>query len=280
MNSSLCIADIKLNICHDETIQYESSFIPFITKSEQFDWSFQYVVSKNLTDSGEVIYDSPDYMVFQEQNVIHVFKERETERSYAMSKIDQKQKVVTVKYLDEYKKYLSEMGNSFYHSQWEKVFLLENRLLMHASCIDTEYGGILFSGPSGIGKSTQSDLWIEYEDARLINGDRPILWKDNGTWFAYGSPYAGSSKCHLNERTTIRCIVLLKQGKENRIRKISIREALQSVYKNLTVYTWDKEFVEKAFDLAMELVNDIPVYELSCLPDFGAVKTLKDVLEG
>ncbi|WP_370839368.1 hypothetical protein [Intestinibacter bartlettii] len=32
--------------------------------------------------------------------------------------------------------------------------------------------GILFSAPSGTGKSTQADLWEKYENAEIINGDR------------------------------------------------------------------------------------------------------------
>ena len=78
---------------------------------------------------------------------------------------------------------------------WNKT----NDLCMHA-LIETAYGGILFSGVSGAGKTTQAELWMQWEQARQINGDRPILVsKVIREWLGCGSPYAGSSECYINE---------------------------------------------------------------------------------
>ena len=46
-------------------------------------------------------------------------------------------------------------------------------LVLHSSYIVTrQEQGILFSGPSGIGKSTQAALWQRYAGAEIVNGDR------------------------------------------------------------------------------------------------------------
>lgn len=46
-------------------------------------------------------------------------------------------------------------------------------LVLHSAYIVTRQGeGILFSGPSGIGKSTQAALWQRYGAAQTVNGDR------------------------------------------------------------------------------------------------------------
>ena len=49
---------------------------------------------------------------------------------------------------------------------------------------------ILFSAPSGTGKSTQADLWQKYvRGVEIINGDRAIIGiEDNGVK-AYGLPF-------------------------------------------------------------------------------------------
>ena len=139
-------------------------------------------------------------------------------------------------------------------------------------------GGILFSGASGIGKSTQGELWCNYENAKLINGDRPVLYKNKSTWIAYGSPYAGSSKCHLNEYTEIRAIVMLAQAERCAIRLLAPVEAFTNVFAQTTVGAWNPENVRIACALTEQLISDIPVYELECTPDRNAVDLLKETL--
>ena len=72
--------------------------------------------------------------------------------------------------------------------------LLEHRAFqLHASVIDWQGQGILFSAPSGTGKSTQADLWQTHAGATILNGDRAVIrWLDS-QYRVYGSPYAGSS---------------------------------------------------------------------------------------
>ena len=54
----------------------------------------------------------------------------------------------------------------------ETLLLKYDGLLLHSSFIRWRGEGILFSAPSGTGKSTQADLWVKYEDAEILNGDR------------------------------------------------------------------------------------------------------------
>ena len=51
------------------------------------------------------------------------------------------------------------------------IFADAGMLVLHSAYIVTRTGeGILFSGPSGIGKSTQAALWERFAGARTING--------------------------------------------------------------------------------------------------------------
>lgn len=71
-------------------------------------------------------------------------------------------------------------------------------LVLHSSYIVTrQEQGILFSGPSGIGKSTQAALWQRYAGAEIVNGDRALVRPDTGT--VSGVFYAGTSG-HQPER--------------------------------------------------------------------------------
>lgn len=198
---------------------------------------------------------------------------------YAFSRVDLDQSRVTVKYLHNALKHISHSRGAFFHIRWEELLLYKKRLILHACCIDTPYGGILFSGESGIGKSTQGNLWSQYEGARMINGDRPILYEKEEGWYAYGSPYAGSSLCHLNANTKIRVIVLLAQEKRCSIRKVEKAEAFRKIFSQLTIAAWNQDSIGKACDLVEQLIDKIPVYEMKCTPDKAAVDLLKQTIE-
>ncbi|MBP3664299.1 MAG: hypothetical protein J6J03_03980 [Tyzzerella sp.] len=170
------------------------------------------------------------------------------------------------------------LRSCFYWIGFESYLLQKSKLCLHASFIDTHLGGILFSGASGIGKSTQAELWCRYRSARQINGDRPILSKENDGWIAWGSPNAGSSRCYVNENSTVAAIVLLKQASMCTLRRLNPSEAFRGIWSGLTIRSWDPTFVDAASILAMDLVANVPVYEFCCTPDEQAVNFLEEEL--
>lgn len=137
---------------------------------------------------------------------------------------------------------------------------------------------ILFSAPSETGKSTQAALWEQYRGARVVNGDRSLLMRENGKRYAHGWPICGSSEICHNEGYPIRAIVMLYQAKENVIRKLKGAEAVKKVVSQMMINTWNKEFVIVAMDLVQQLVTEVPVYELGCNISEDAVKCLESVL--
>lgn len=197
---------------------------------------------------------------------------------YAAATYDAFGKEILVEYLEDYIHCVSEVKNSFYHLGFASLLLLRDKLCLHASCVETALGGLLFSGVSGIGKSTQADLWCRYRGAKQINGDRPILSKEEGCWMAWGSPYAGSSRCHVNESCPVTAIILLKQAEVCSVRRLTPSEAFRKVWAGMTVETWNPAYVERASLLTMDLVAEIPVLEFSCTPDEGAVAYLEQML--
>lgn len=162
----------------------------------------------------------------------------------------------------------------------DKLFSLNNIILLHSSYIKYKNNAILFTAPSGTGKSTQADLWNKYEDAEIINGDKTAIKKYNGIWYAYGLPYAGSSDIFKNISTQISTIVVLRKGNENKIKKLSLKEAFKYIYSETIINTWDEQFVNTAIDIILGIINDIPVYLLSCLPNQDAVELLKSEIGG
>ena len=163
---------------------------------------------------------------------------------------------------------------------FEYILYKENTFILHSSYIKYKNKAILFSAPSGTGKSTQAELWEKYARAEIINGDRVAINKNNGKWCAYGLPFAGSSRIYKNVTTPIGTIVILRQSKENSIKKLNKLEAFRYIYSETTINSWHKGYINTIINLIEEFVKEIPIFMLECKPDNTAVQLLKETLRG
>lgn len=166
--------------------------------------------------------------------------------------------------------------NIWNYLAFEDVLINHQAFILHSSFISWQNNGILFTAPSGTGKSTQADLWKKYEDADIYNGDRTIIRKIDGKYYGFGSPYAGSSGIYRNESAPIKAIIVIEQGPDNVIRRLHGREAFLPLFRETLMNTWNKEYMEKMTDLLMDAACQIPIYHLSCRPDQDAVNTVKN----
>ena len=112
----------------------------------------------------------------------------------------------------------------------------------------------------------------------MLNGDRTILQWSNEELIGYGSPYAGSSKCYIDDSSRISAIVFPEKKNFCKVRKLDRGTAFRRIFSGLTVNSWNVEFVEFACSMAEKIVKLIPCYELSCTPDKNAVEVLEKVL--
>ena len=278
-------SEMKISLKTKWLVYITDNFTPFYIQedAQKEQCLFECVVCDELENiQGTKAYSGLEYDVIRRRDnqYIRLFKDhKEGDRVYAVlqSMPESGKAVNSVLKGNEY--HFDDTNNSFFHTGWEQFLIQRNRLILHASLLNTQFGGLVFSGPSGIGKSTQAELWEEYEEAEQINGDRPILYKKENVWMGYGSPYAGSSKCYVNKGVPVRAIMLLAQGEDCRIMPLRKSEAFREIFRNCTVYSWDREFVERVITLVTELVSDIPIYRLICTPDQRAVEAVKELLK-
>ncbi|MCD7760182.1 MAG: hypothetical protein LUH16_00160 [Clostridiales bacterium] len=160
----------------------------------------------------------------------------------------------------------------------ESLLLPFGGMILHCSFIRWQGRGVLFSADSGVGKSTQADLWVAHQGADVINGDRAGLRQRDGIWTACGLPYAGSSRIYRNEAAPVSAIFMLEQAKENEVRPLTPAQALRRLYPQITIHSWDGDFVQRALPLMEQLVTSVPVWLLRCLPDAEATETAKRAL--
>ena len=182
---------------------------------------------------------------------------------------------IAISVLPECLSYFSGTAGIFNRIGLETLLLQHKGLLLHASLINYCDKAIAFSGPSGVGKSTQAELWRVHSGAEIINGDRAALRTGSGGWIAYGSPYAGTSGIYKNAHAPLAAIILLQQGAKNQLCRLTPAEAFPRLYPELTIHHWDKTFVSAATDLCLQLLTETPVYLLVCRPEESAVQLVK-----
>ncbi len=150
-------------------------------------------------------------------------------------------------------------------------FSYYNALLMHASCVSIGGEGVIFTGFSGVGKTTQAELWQKYLGAEVINGDKIFIRETDDGFYGCGLPWKGSSPYCLNKKTLLRGIVVLCQAEENRITRLGL-QTFEKLLPHLFMPHWDEKCLVKALDTFGRLTDTVPVYLLECRPDEDAVK--------
>ncbi len=152
------------------------------------------------------------------------------------------------------------------------------QLLLHGAYISFQNQGILFTGPSGIGKTTQAQLWHRIYGSESINEDRCVVVPSASGAQICGVPVAGSSPVCKNVTLPLRAIVVLSQGAEDRLELLrpgtAVARLMEGTYQ-LPAFAGD---VAAACGLCAELAAQVPIYHLSCRPDAGAVQLLHRAL--
>ena len=186
---------------------------------------------------------------------------------------------------DQYQldKWLNASENSAIYmesgAQFYRELLYFDGMVLHSSAIEWEGKAYLFSGPSGMGKSTHTRLWQSiYPDARVFNDDKPALRRLDDRWFAYGTPWCGKDGININMKVPIAGICFLRRGKDNAIRRLSPLEASVQVISQTTRRFKSEERLDLLLSHVDKLVREIPVYELYCTPTADAARLSSETM--
>ena len=148
---------------------------------------------------------------------------------------------------------------------------LQKTMLLHASAVCHKGKSVVFTASSGVGKTTQAELWQKYTGATVINGDKVFLTMSSNKVIAWGSPWSGSSPYAEDMAAESVGIVILEQAEENQIRKLSGMEILEKLLPHIFFPNWDSKCENAVLDILDEVLTRTEVYLLRCRPDEEAV---------
>lgn len=163
---------------------------------------------------------------------------------------------------------------SFCALAFRNMLLHHNGLVIHSSSIAFREMGIVFSAPSGTGKSTHVHLWEQTfgNEVTVVNDDTPAIRFMNDIPMLSGTPWSGCSDKFANIQIPLHSIVILQQYPENIIKRLSSAEALPMLMSRCFLPYFDEKMMVVACGLIEKLLNKVAVYHLKCLPDKKAVE--------
>ena len=154
----------------------------------------------------------------------------------------------------------------------EAGMTMRDGMPLHAALVEKDGYGVVFLGPSGMGKSTQAKLWVEHQGADFIIGDRPGLRRIDGQWIGYGMPWDGKDGIRQQKQVPIRALISLEQAPENSIRRLTKQEAMIVLLNQVMMPMWDDAAMALLTPLMAQLATEIPFYHLKNLPNKEATE--------
>ncbi len=271
------IGDFLFEICAEEGLEFPKHFQLFAVNTEEKpEVRYELFIVDELPEmEGDCISQRPDIQIFEKDHL----------ESRRLSIVG-----MPVVY-GVYREISKEEIHCFLHRDFlhmlsadtifvslfalEKQMIARRAVILHCSVVKVGKQVMLFSGPSGIGKSTHADLWVKYRGATVINGDRTLICKKGDQWMSLGWPICGSSEICRREDYPISRIVFLGQAERNQGRRLSYVEGIKRVISQTTANNWNAEFVQKVWQIVEVMAADIPIYEYACNMEEEAVEGLE-----
>jgi hypothetical protein len=153
-------------------------------------------------------------------------------------------------------------------------------MLLHGAVISDGTNGYAFTADSGVGKTTHVKLWKKAfgDEISVVNGDKPIIRKRDGKWYAYGTPWCGKEGWNINTSVPLTGLCFLRRGETNTIKPYNPANAIGDIFPQLLIPT-DPVGLTSTLDLLDGLLTDVPLFELHCTISEEAARIARKAMQ-
>lgn len=156
---------------------------------------------------------------------------------------------------------------------------LHDMIVLHSASLLYRDRAWLFSGHSGAGKSTHTNLWKECYHVPLINGDLNLLSMENGHPMVHGLPWCGTSGIVDTRSYPLGGILFIKKDPRDYIVDLDDSHAQLLVSQRLISPTWTETLLQKNLRLVGELAPHILICRLHCTKTPEAAETARHAID-
>jgi hypothetical protein len=156
--------------------------------------------------------------------------------------------------------------------------LFFDAIAVHASSVEDAGRAFLFLGQSGAGKSTQARIWAADPNVALLATDRVALRLTDDGVVAYGTPWARREEPVVNRSAPAAALLFLEQSPLNSLRPLPPSAAAAALLSRAYLPYWDVALLDRAMQVAHEVVQRLPAFRMRCRPDWSAVEMVRGAL--
>lgn len=174
-----------------------------------------------------------------------------------------------------------EKENLFHAIRLFYLYLAQRKGLyaIHSASILYQDKAWLFSGHSGMGKSTHTALWHEQIHTPYLNGDLNLIGEEDGKLKVYGMPWCGTSGIYTTKTQDLGGIVLLGRDSRDHLEELGVAEKIVRVMQRMISPAWTKEQMEVNLEFAERIAAKSQVYYLKCTKNPSAVAPIKSRID-
>lgn len=283
MSECIQVGEVLFKITTPQPFPWKKKDIPFLVKEEtvhQREVLVQILFDENLEEPQiPLLTDRGNIKIWaDETSDIRAFYDISAPDRilYAISRWEGNQ--IAIRF-----KYSTGFWDSPYFVIWpllhlEAQLLLTHSLVLHCCYIQYKGKAILFTAPSGTGKTTHAEIWERVYGSEIVNGDQGLLQQRKDGWDASGFPLSGSAVECDNKTFPIQAIVIIRQSPNNYIEELAMSQKLSLIYSECTVNKWNQKRISSAIDLLLDLIQKVPVVMLHCNMEDDAARTLHHYL--
>lgn len=278
MDINLSLANLNIIVHSNLGIIINNKIKSFIKKDKvdscvEIDFEF---IQCNVIEFQETYFFQKYYKI---GNDLFYLTENKKQQIKSICKYDYECKKFSCKIIYSNKDFNPDIESLLHMVPFNYIFQFYGVAILHASQISlNKNDGVLFVASSGVGKTTQSKLWEEYEKAEIVCNDRTLIRRINNKWMTFGYFVDGSEPVYSNKMNELKAIVCLSQRNANIIERLSVIKSIPLLELQMMPNKGNELLNEADIELLLNIINDVPVYYLSCTPDKRAVEILKKKL--
>ena len=157
--------------------------------------------------------------------------------------------------------------DSFLRILYSLALVAAHGVIAHAASLVRNGRAHLFCGPSGSGKTTVARL---SPDATLLSDELSIVRTADEHARCHGTPFWGElARAGEDRVATLGGIYFLHHGTRHALETVTPRQALERLLPNVLFFARDTDLTARVLDIAANLVEAVPCFDLSFRLDPG-----------
>lgn len=163
------------------------------------------------------------------------------------------------------------------------VFLMRARAhglyAIHSASLLYRGQAWLFSGMSGTGKSTHTNLWKERYGLPLLNGDLNLIGIKDGVPLAYGLPWCGTSSISTTETYPLGGVIFLRQSPEDAAEPLSDDAAQLMLSQRLITPAWTETMLLDNLSFCAAVLPHITAFVMRATKSVDAAEVCRSAID-